>query len=182
MRDQLRKTIELLRQHVQKNLEIIHQNERKVREILREPVTNERSERLSEKYSKNKDMLQENNEFIKLQLSIVRLLDKYKQSLDYSLPHSQELKTEYKEFEPEKEEKRPEKPVSNSDTKEELRKEYLAKFSREDYMELTANEMMPFDEHHPYFHDESFIDELLERFIQTENYEMCAHLQSLKED
>jgi hypothetical protein len=179
MKEQLRKTIELLRHHVQKNLETIHHNERKVREILKEPVTSQRSERLTEKYNTNKDILRENNEFIKLQLSIVRVLDKYKYSLDYSVSDTEQPRVDYKTVESGNE-KRPEKSVSQPDTKEELRNQYLAKFSREDYMELTATEMVPFDKNHPYYEDQVFIKELFERFIESENYEMCARLSKFK--
>jgi len=179
MKDQLRKTIELLRQHVQKNLEIIHHNERKVREILREPVTSERSERLSEKYNTNKGILKENNDFIKLQLSIVRVLDQYKYSLKDSISDTLQPPDQYRTVERETE-KQPEKPASQPDTKEALRNQYLAKFSREDYMELSANEMVPFDKNHPYYDDQAFIDELFERFIENENYEMCARISKRK--
>jgi len=180
MREQLRKTIELLRRHVQKNLEVIHQNEKLVREILREPVTHERSERLSEKYNLNKEMLKENNDFIKLQLSIVRLLDKYKHRLNYEPSIDEQQLLEENRYEPGKIE-RPDIPSIEPPTTDDVRDQYMAKFSREDYLELTANEMVPFDKKHPYFEDNEFIDELFQKFIENENYEMCEKLKQYRE-
>ncbi|MDA3781483.1 MAG: hypothetical protein PF487_14845 [Bacteroidales bacterium] len=77
MKEQLRKTVELLKKQVKVNLEIIHKNEKLVKAMLNEPVSDGRSIRLENKYNINKVMLSENAEAIKLQLSIVKFLEKY---------------------------------------------------------------------------------------------------------
>lgn len=81
MKDLMQKTIELLKHRVNRNLEIIRQNQKVIKEILKEPVSDERSDRLKEKYDINKNLLHENNDFINMQLNLINFIDKYKNSL-----------------------------------------------------------------------------------------------------
>ncbi len=77
MKDDLRKTLEVLREKVKQNLEIIHGNEADVRKLLKdEPVSSMRSDKLSIKFNINKKMLEENHESINLQLSIIKFMEK----------------------------------------------------------------------------------------------------------
>jgi len=150
MLTQLRQTIEKLKSRVQKNLDIIHKNERIVKTLLEEPVSNERSRKLEEKYQENKKLLTENNDSIKLQLQLTKFIDTYK--------------NEFEEVEDEKLHKK------------ETSKESEAPLSREDVFDLTVNKEIHFDEHHPYFEDEEFFNDLMEHFSSIEDYEMCGFL------
>ena len=79
MREQLRQTLDQLREYVEKNLDVIRKNEANVRQILeKDPVSEQRSARLQEKFNANKQLLEENNDTINLQLSIIKYLEKYK--------------------------------------------------------------------------------------------------------
>ena len=146
----LRQTVEKLKSRVQKNLDIIHKNERIVKRLLEEPVSNERSRKLEEKYQENKKLLTENNDSIKLQLQLTKFIDTYK--------------NEFEEVEDERQ------------NKNEAPKEAKAALSREDIFELTINKEIHFDEHHPYYEDEEFFNDLMEHFSNIEDYEMCGIL------
>ncbi|MFP4023432.1 MAG: hypothetical protein ACLFVR_02820 [Thiohalospira sp.] len=161
MKDFLRHTIEVLKERVHANLKIIHNNELIVREILKEPVSSNRSQKLSKKYDANKKLLAENNESIKIQMSIIKFLDQFKENFkeDMSL-------------------------VMDSQKKEEKKSEQKNKtyeISKEDFFELTTNGEVPFDKSHPYFNDQEFFNALLAHYTQEENYEMCAELLKQKD-
>lgn len=146
----LRQTVEKLKSRVQKNLDIIHKNERIVKKLLEEPVSNERSSKLEEKYQENKKLLAENNDSIKLQLQLTKFIDAYKNELE---------KTEDEQF-----------------NEAEAPEEAEVPLSREEIFELTINKEMQFDENHPYYEDEEFFNDLMEHFSSIEDYEMCGFL------
>ena len=161
MKEHLRKTIEILKKRVQHNLKIIHDNEKNVRNILQEPVSSSRSERLDEKFNINKRMLEENNDSIKIQLSIIRFLDKFSKELE---DYIEKLEAENKE-----------NNIAQNSTEE--RNDYeVDDLSRDDYFELTIHNSIEFDHKHPYFDDEEFFNQLLEYYTSIENYEMCSKL------
>lgn len=81
MKDLMQKTIELLKTRVNRNLEIIRQNQKVIKEILKEPVSDQRTEKLKAKYDLNKELLLENNDFINIQLTLINFIDKYKNSM-----------------------------------------------------------------------------------------------------
>ena len=161
MKEHLKKTIEFLKKRVQHNLKIIHANEKNVRNILQEPVSSSRSERLEEKFNINKRMLEENNDSIKIQLSIIRFLDKF----------SNELEDYIKKLETENE-----KNNIAQNIIEEKNDSDVENLSRDDYFELTINNSIEFDQKHPFFDDEEFFNQLLEYYSNIENYEMCSKL------
>ena len=82
MKEQLRKTLEMLKNHVQGNLSNIHMNEKHVREILQEPVSHQRSALISEQHKVNKKILEENSDFIRLQLEIIKFMDKHRTAMN----------------------------------------------------------------------------------------------------
>ena len=163
MKEQLKQTIELLKKRVQYNLGIIHQNEKGVREILQEPVSTNRSERLDEKFGINKKMLEENNDSIKIQLNIIKFLDKY----------SKQLETFIEETEKENVEHQPKQTESKQETNYEIEE-----LTRDDYFDLTIHKSLDFDEKHPLFEDQDFFYQLMEHFTNLEDYEMCSKLVS----
>ncbi|MFO7843223.1 MAG: hypothetical protein R6V16_05375 [Bacteroidales bacterium] len=161
MKDFLRQTIEVLKKRVHANLDIIHNNELMIRDILKEPVSSKRSEKLSIKYNANKKLLAENNESIKIQMSIIKFLDQFKENFkeDLSLVENSKKKTEKKN--------------------EQNNKSY--EVSKEDFFELTTSGEVTFDKGHPYFNDQEFFDALLSHYTQEEDYEMCAALLKQKD-
>ncbi|HEY4785252.1 MAG TPA: hypothetical protein VIH57_04355 [Bacteroidales bacterium] len=80
MREMIKKTIELLKEKVKSNLIEIQNNQREIRNLLKKPVSAERSAELEEKYSLNKILLAENNDFINVQLTLTNFLEKYNAS------------------------------------------------------------------------------------------------------
>lgn len=85
MKNELKQTLDLLRERVTSNLEIIHENEKVVRGLLQnEGVSNSRSEKLQIKFNENKALLEENNDLINLQVSIIKLIQKYSKQFENS--------------------------------------------------------------------------------------------------
>lgn len=155
MIEDLKNTVKILKQRVRFNLDIIHQYELEVKEILKEPVSEDRSEKLSHRFLFSKKILNENADAIKLQKEIMNYLENYHNDIvDFS-----------------------QMAESNSDTKNSVEQENeIVEISKDDYFNLTVSGEIIFDTHHPYFSDESFINELLSYFISIENYEMCSQL------
>lgn len=80
MREMIKRTIELLKEKVKSNLLEIQNNQKEIRSLLKQPVSAERSAELEEKYSINKILLAENNDFINVQLTLTNFLEKYNTS------------------------------------------------------------------------------------------------------
>ncbi len=159
----LRATIEEMKNKVQFNLNKIHENEREIRDLLKNPVSTNRSEQLEEKFSVNKEMLRENKDAIKIQLSLVQFLNEYRESLG-----EYEKQTDQAVAEAEKE---------NLENKA---KEEDEAVEMERVFNLTVAGEMPYDEYHPFFEDKAFIDHLLEYYQEHEEYEKCAPLVEMK--
>lgn len=164
MKDFLKQTLNLLKRRVQYNLSIIRSNEKVVREILQEPVSSNRSEKLNEKYNINKTMLEENNDSIKLQLSIIQFLDKYSKQLQEFIDNTEHIIPELRLNQ------------NNSETTQKV-----VELGKEDYLDLTINDGIEYNEEHPYYNDDEFFDMLLKYYTDEENYEMCLKLISIKE-
>jgi len=78
MKELIQKTIAILKIRIKNNLEVINQNQTKIKQILQEPKSSERSVNFEKHYEVNKNLLFENNDFIKLQLALINFLEKYK--------------------------------------------------------------------------------------------------------
>lgn len=166
MKDFLKYTLNLLKDRVKYNLNIIHNNEKTVRKILKEPVSSHRSERLNEKYSINKTMLDENNDSIKLQLSIIQFLDKYGKEIEEFNHKVEQMIPELKKIQ---------SGISFPETDQEKPEAYN-ELTRNDYFDLTIHKGIEFDHQHPYFNDQDFLNDLLEYFSSVEEFEMCSKL------
>lgn len=158
MKENLKNAIVTLKQRIRFNLDLIKQNENLIKEILKEPVSQERSKKLNGKFELNKKLIQENNDSLKLQREIISYLDKYK--TNFSESNEVNKINNY---------------LEQSDSEDEI-----LEINKEDYFELTVNGELVFDSQHPYFNDESFLNDLLLHFISLENYEMCAQLKERK--
>ena len=175
MIEQLLETIELFKKHVQKNLDIIHKNESEVKKFLEQPVSESRSQKLKVKFKENKLLLVENNDFIRLQLYTIQLINKYRKKL-----------RDYNESEQINEESRSEKfSISESDsqiTQQAPIKEESKTYTREEIFELTISDYIQFDYLHPFIDDNDFFNKLMEYFIKIEDYEMCKRLKFIKKE
>ena len=59
---------------------------------------------------------------------------------------------------------------------EQYSEELSAVMDFETYFDLTSGNEIDFNEDHPYFRDIRFIKKLIEKYIETEEYEKCAEL------
>ncbi|NOQ26863.1 MAG: hypothetical protein GQ564_15995 [Bacteroidales bacterium] len=155
MVENLRSSIEVLRQRVRSNLDLLHQNEKKIKEILKEPISENRSEKLNKRFNCNKKVLKENNDAIMLQKEMLAFIENYNTEANKS---PKELTSNEKSTQ----------IVKTENKKLEIKKE--------DYLDLTINGALDFDIHHPYFTDKKFFNELLNHFSEIEDYETCSKL------
>jgi len=140
--------IDVLKKRVQFNLEIIAKNELRIKELLNEPVSKERAKKLNERFDFNNNLLEENQDALKIQKSLIDFMEKHKIDMDDTF----HLISDYDDS------------IANVD------------LEKEDYFDLTINGALDFDKRHPYYKDENFILELIKYFTEVENYEMCSKL------
>jgi len=155
----LREAIDTLKLRIRFNLNLIHNNEEKIKELLDEPVTEIRSEKLKNRFNYNKRLLQENTDSIKLQKQLRTYLENYLNNSEIFFEKSN--------------------PIKSLDHKNDDKKDVDA-ISKEDYFDLTINGAVEFDKQHPYFNDDTFLNDLLTYFTETEEYEKCSLLINLK--
>jgi hypothetical protein len=88
MRELIQRTIEILKTKVKKNLEQINTNQKVIKQLIKEPNNPDRSTEFVRFYDANKTMLQENNDYINIQLTLINFLEKYKGTavLEESMP------------------------------------------------------------------------------------------------
>lgn len=88
MRDLLQKTIDELKFRVKKNLKVINENQLQIKQLLATNSTGERAVEYEKCYTVNKRLLQENNDYINIQLTLINFLEKYKDTavLDDNIP------------------------------------------------------------------------------------------------
>lgn len=80
MKTMIKNTIETLREKVKENLMQIQNNQKEIRELLKQPVSSKRTELLETKYTINKSLLAENNDFINIQLTLTNFVEKYEKA------------------------------------------------------------------------------------------------------
>jgi hypothetical protein len=88
MRELFQKTIDILKKRVKNNLKAINANQKVIKELLNQPNTAERAMEFDRYYNANKTLLQENNDYINIQLTLINFLEKYKGTavLDDAMP------------------------------------------------------------------------------------------------
>ncbi|MGD2034124.1 MAG: hypothetical protein PVF73_03650 [Bacteroidales bacterium] len=88
MRELLQKTIDELKFRVKKNLKVINENQMQIKQLLASNTSGERAAEYEKCYSVNKRLLQENNDYINIQLTLINFLEKYKGTavLDDEIP------------------------------------------------------------------------------------------------
>lgn len=100
MENLLRKAIELLKERVRCNLTLVNSNQDTINEILALVSNLDREERkreFDEKFRLNKQLLNVNDDFIRLQLEIVKFLEKYKDTgyISENLEEVSNIENEY---------------------------------------------------------------------------------------
>jgi len=78
MKALLQRTIEILKKRVKENLDTINQNQSEIRQLLTQPLSAERTYYIEKHYDINKVLLNENNDFISLQVTLLNFMEKYK--------------------------------------------------------------------------------------------------------
>lgn len=74
------RTIELLKKRVKDNLDTINYNQAEIRQLLNQPLSAERTYHIEKHYDINKGLINENNDFINLRVSLLNFMEKYKDS------------------------------------------------------------------------------------------------------
>ena len=80
MKALIQRTIELLKKRVKENLDTINHNQAEIRQLLSQPLSAERTYHIGKHYDINKVLLNENNDFINLRVSLLNFIEKYKDS------------------------------------------------------------------------------------------------------
>ena len=153
MIDLMRQTIEVLKVKINSNLELIKNNEVQFRKIMTCGKAKEKREELNVLLENNKNLLAKNFDFINVQISLLKFLEKYQyREVFQNLQKNGESIPQY-EF-----------PESI------------------DYFEYAVSGKLPFSPYHPLFEDEPFFSRLLRFYEDQENYEKCAELIYIKND
>lgn len=170
MEEQMKLMIDLLKERIKSNLQIIGKNEENIRGILLQPVSNERSALLKENFNINRKLLEENRDSLSVELQLINYLGKFREALKHQNKNRQslsEIDDEINNLENES--------YQNDDNSlmDEINEDV-------DILNLTLLGEIPFNSNHPKFNDEEFFESLLERYKQTENYEMCSYILGIK--
>ncbi len=173
MRERIEEMIKLLRQRVGSNLRDIKISEQVIREILKEEQSDERDDKLNTRYEYNKKLLDENNDSINLQLTLLRYLTKYRSVIEEEMEASVEIKynhnTEGNDYK------------SNSDKVESNTSTFdLKGLGPDECFQLTIEGEIRFNKEHPYFENEIFVNRLLNHYLEKEDYEMCQFIKEIK--
>jgi hypothetical protein len=182
--------LDKLKTRVHLNLDTMRANVLEVRLILKQPITNIRSQKLSNRFALNKQILEENKKMLQIQHLIVEFLNLYNGFPDYSNEMENLKRTEdeidqhdnnsnnlNESFYYDKSENKLEDLSLNNEEQEELTSPDNQDNS---ILNLTIRGKLKFNKSHPEFHNNLFFDKLLKYFIHNEEYEICAQLSKIK--
>jgi hypothetical protein len=82
------KLLSVLKEHVNQNNRDIQLNQEEIDKLLSENHLQPRRQDLDEKYSANRELLNENSDFVKMQLDLTEFMDKYKHLLPDNISDS----------------------------------------------------------------------------------------------
>ena len=141
----LKQILDEMKNKVVSNLEMVKEYKTDIKELLLHPESYARAFNLQMKKKRSRQILNDNLDYLELQLKIIHFIDKYRTNdiLKSPLP-----------------------PVILKNV---------------NYFKETSEGRMKFDERHPYFHDESFIEKLMHYYVSVEDYESCKNLSRIKE-
>ena len=77
MENLINKVLRILKEHVKQNILEIQYNQDEINHILTENDSGLKSKELDYKYALNKELLNENEDFIKMQLEVTEFMEKY---------------------------------------------------------------------------------------------------------
>jgi hypothetical protein len=149
----MKKAIEVLKIKVNSNLEEIRQNEIQFHKMLSDGLAIKDPEEMNRIILLNKNLLNENFDYINVQISLLKFLEKYQ---------FQKVLTE----------SQPGKVDSIAEKKADA----------VDFFMETVSGNIRFDSEHPLFNDEVFYERLLKHFEENEEYEKCAELVKIKNE
>lgn len=146
----IQRTINELKQKVNQNIGQIKNNQTLIKKIIKESDIQKHEKRYYTFNARNKELINQNNDLINVQLTLVKFLEKYKDTaiLDENIP----LVDIY----------------SITDEQE--------------VFALTTKNVVTFDEAHPYYLNQNFIEKLILHYEFTEDYEQCQKLITLKKE
>ena len=102
---------------------------------------------------KNRRLIEENHELLDLQIRIIKYVSKYHLFINENV---------------------------GGKSREVIEDHEKIKLSPKEILEKTISNELVFDERHPYYGEEVFFKELLDKYLSEEKYEKCAELISLK--
>ncbi|NBC82797.1 MAG: hypothetical protein GVY19_05390 [Bacteroidetes bacterium] len=149
MEKNIRKLIDLIKDRVKANLQEINSNQDAISRIMAkhsEAAAGQSGQNeFNDRFNKNKELLDINDDLIKLQLHLVKFAEKYK---DKEFLSHIKIKRLFLEDE----------------------------YSKDEVFDLTVDEIIPFDEKHPFFKDDEFYNDLITYYVNREKYEICEGL------
>ncbi len=166
MEEQMKLMVNMLKERIKHNLQIIKKNEEEIRSILSQPVSNNRSELLKERFDTNRVLLEENHDSLAIELQMINYLIKFK-----SVLKQQPNRIQSSNFI---------EDSASSQNENEASEVQVDTQNEQDILILTISGDLPFNSSHPMFDDEDFFDNLLDAYKQSENYEMCSQILKVK--
>ena len=145
------KLLAVLRKQVNQNNEEIRFNQDEINRLLSETINPDKQKNLDDKYLLNRELLDENADFINFQLLISEFVEKY--------GHIFENPDEIEDY------------LDNPDDTED--DEDLK------YFRQTIAGKINFDQSHPRFNNQEFFFRLLKYYEDKEDYEMCDRLMKM---
>jgi hypothetical protein len=187
MKNIMKQLLDALRSRVQQNLNIIHTNENEIRQVLTEPLSNDRSQKLANRFALSKKILQENKDNLQIQSMIVNFLSKYDQVPNFSdeftairdydqtqlFDQNQEVKNLNEDVSSESFDTQ--KNNYSAGSVKQITKT-LANKGFDPLFALTTSGKLKFNKAHPLFYDDNFYQNLLDYHTQREEYEICSLL------
>lgn len=187
MKNIMTQMLDALRSRVQHNLSVIHTNETEIRQVLTEPLSSDRSQKLSTRFALSIKILQENKDNLHIQNMIVNFLSKYDQVPNFTQEISairdyeqNYLLNQNIEDKQSNENVLPELTDSEANIHSSGQVKQIAKTVTEKKYDplfaLTTTGKLKFNRAHPLFYDDNFYQNLLDYHIQREEYEICSQL------
>lgn len=149
---ELKQTIEVLKSKIGANLYEIKNNEQAFKNMLKVGISTENKLELEKILDNNKALLVENFDFLNMQITLLKFLEKYKNAT---------IKTP--EF-------------NNCEYPEQVNIEK----NNIDYFEYTITGLMPFNSQHPCLYNDTFINKLLNYYNEREEYEKCSEIINIR--
>jgi len=191
MKAKMKQLLEELRNRVRVNLDAVHHNESEVRQLLTEPNSKERSEKLSNRLSLSKMIIEENGENIQIQNQIIKFLIRFKEVPDFA-EKIRSLKGYDQELNEKSDKDLPNATNNAPNTEQDLNKSkhsvriegelkgVTERQSTNKLFEQTIAGDLDYNTTHPLFNNQEFFERLLNYYLQLEEYEICAELQKFK--